>query len=192
MRLGQVFSVLLFLCGGVGLAGDREVSLQAFEKVWQVARSPRCANCHSPYEYPLFEDSGVVHPMNIKRNITKLGQSCTSCHADTGANAIGSPPNAKGWSMPSTAKAFPREMTARYLCDLLKDENRTAFEDAEHVGQKRSREQLIKHVETDELVKWAWKIRDGENTEVPSHPIGTHSEFVQNFRTWIEHGAHCP
>jgi len=50
-----------------------------------------------------------------------------------------------------------------------------------------SPEALIEHVEEDPLVHWGWQPGAGR-----SAPPGTHQEFVDTVRVWIENGPACP
>lgn len=179
-----VFSLFL---GPTVWAQSSEESLRYFQKLYEVAKSPRCANCHAGGETPLQTDLRIPHKMNITRNISRLGHRCTSCHSATGQNEKFFPPTAVNWNMPSKKKAFSKDMEPRYLCYQWRSPEHNAFEEGPKKGQGRSLKELYEHIQEDHLVKWSWSPGAGRST-----PPGTHDEFVRNFHAWISSGAKCP
>ena len=51
----------------------------------------------------------------------------------------------------------------------------------------RSLPQLVEHVRTDPLVRWAWAPGTGRTL-----PPLSHDAFVAAFTAWVEAGAPCP
>jgi hypothetical protein len=193
---------LVLLCGvaGVAVAGDDKpapangarpeaptpeqvaASRSAFLEVTKVLQHPRCMNCHPAGDAPLQTDASRRHQMNVSRLSVEAGLACATCHQDKNSEELGvkgGPPGAPHWGLP------PKEMpmvfqghTPASLCAQLVDPARNG---------NRSLGALLEHASHDPLVLWAWK-PGGNRTRPPM----SHSEFVQQFRTWVAGGGACP
>jgi len=64
------------------------------------------------------------------------------------------------------------------ICEQLKDPARNG---------NRSVADILHHVVTDSLVKWAWNPGPGR-----SAAPGSNADFGALLRAWTEAGAHCP
>ncbi|MEM8736461.1 MAG: hypothetical protein AAGG44_19685, partial [Planctomycetota bacterium] len=51
----------------------------------------------------------------------------------------------------------------------------------------RSFEDLIRHMDEDHLILWAWEPGDGR----PVPPL-SHEEFIKELKTWLNNGAAIP
>ncbi len=164
-----------------------EQALHAFEHLHRVALHTRCTNCHSQTETPLQGEVSIPHSFLVSRKIKTLGYACNSCHASQGENFSPLPPRAAHWDMPAREKSLHKGMSAADLCELWKDPQKNFFETGGRVGEGRSLEDLLEHIQTDALVKWSFDPGFGR---VPA-PEG-HTKFVAKFTEWIDGGAPCP
>jgi len=159
--------------------GDREASLGAWDRVASVLQHRRCLNCHQSNE-PLQGDNPRRHTPRVVRghdNQGAPGMRCSSCHGEQRNNEASRVPGAAHW------KFAPRSMSwaglsAGALCRTIKDP-------AKNGG--RSPRALVKHVEDDSLIHWAWA-PGGERKPIPI----PHYVFVEFVDEWVRTGAHCP
>jgi hypothetical protein len=175
---------------GVSAQTPREAALAAFAHLHRVATHPRCTNCHSTSDRPLNGDRTTgsrPHDMNIARGIQTLGTPCATCHQEHNLPGRHMPPGAPHWTMPDADKAITRATSPRELCATWKDAGKNRFEGGDRKGQPRTDPDLLVHVATDPLVRWAWTPGDGRE-----RAPGTHAQFVQRFGVWIKGGAPCP
>ena len=154
-------------------------SLEAFQTILEVLRSPRCMNCHPSDDVPKVADDrhphlfGVVRGENDHAGPTQL---CSTCHQDEnneysmvpGAPHWGLAPKSMGWEGLNDAEL------GAILLDTTKNGNRTP-------------EDLVKHMSEDALVLWAWE-PGGERT-VP--PVSL-DDFKTALQTWLKNGAKTP
>jgi hypothetical protein len=183
-----VAGVALGLLAGAGLAmgapGDRapaqtEAGLRAYADVYRVLLSPRCRNCHPAGQAPLQGDIGRPHAQNVSRRSFTSGLKCTACHRLGNHPQAGAPPGAPNWHMPPAELPMVFEgRSPAELCRQLKDPTQTG---GRHAAD------LVKHVEHDPFVLWAWK--PGPRRTLP--PL-SHADFVSRVRTWVTSGAPCP
>jgi len=126
--------------------------------------------------------------MNISRAIQGLGMPCSACHPERNLPGKRMPPGAPHWTMPESAdKAITPRTSPRDLCATWTDPRKNRVESGDRKGQPRTASDLLVHVTTDPLVRWAWE--PGEDRD---RPPGTHAEFVRRFAVWVKGGAPCP
>lgn len=192
--LAIVLGVVVGVCApaaGLFAQTPREEALAAFKHLHRVATHPRCANCHAVSDQPLHGDraSGPrPHAMNISRRIQALGMPCTTCHQTHNLPGRHMPPGAPHWTMPEDGdKAITRSTSPRALCATWTDTRRNRVESGDQRGHARTLPDLLVHVTTDPLVRWAWEPGEGRD-----RAPGTHAQFVQRFSVWVKGGAPCP
>jgi hypothetical protein len=157
---------------------DHEASLQAFARITEVLRHPRCLNCHPSGDVPRQGDDRHRHRMLVARGPDDRGTTtlkCSTCHQSANA-ADGRVPGAPHWQL------APRSMGWEGLSDA--DLCRTLKEPAKNRG--RSVRALVEHMTGDALVQWAWS--PGERTP----PAIGQREFHELVRRWAQTGAACP
>lgn len=161
---------------------DRIASVRAFMKVYEVLQHPRCMNCHPSGDIPLQGEDSHLHAMLPKRGVDGKGlyaMKCSSCHQPTNTPGLHTPPGNPNWHLPPANMKMvfqgksPREL-AKQMLDPAQNKH-------------KNHEQLIEHVTFDKLVIGGWD--PGEGRQLPP---GTHKEFVENFKTWLETGAYIP
>jgi len=165
-----------------GDAERKAASRQAFLEAYKVFQHPRCMNCHPSGDQPLQGDDSHVHAQNVKRGVAGQGLyalQCSACHQDHNLPGENMPPGAKNWHLPKKAVPLVFEgMSPAQLAEQMKDRARNG---------DMSLEGVVHHLEHDGLVLWGWNPGDGRQ---PVH--GTHAEFVESVRAWVENGAEIP
>ncbi len=157
-------------------------SRRAFIAVYDVLMHPRCLNCHPKGNRPLQGDDGRPHDQNVQRGEDGEGQfalKCVNCHQKANSPGRHLPPGAPDWRMPPAD--MPMVFEGRppgVLCRQLQDEEQNGGMDLDDI---------MIHVELDDLVLWGWDPGDGRNP-----PPMDHAAFVETMRTWIRNGASCP
>jgi hypothetical protein len=157
---------------------DREASLQAFRRITEVLRHPRCLNCHPTGDFPRQADDRHRHRMLVQRGPDDRGTpalKCATCH-QTVNTADGRVPGAPHWQLAPRSMGW-EGLSDADLCRVLKDPAK---------NRGRSVEALVEHMTADRLVQWAWS--PGERTPPP---IGQR-EFHDLVRRWARTGAACP
>ena len=182
--------LLLSMLGGVGVLFvatataqapapvDREASLQAFRRMTEVLRHPRCMNCHPSGDSPRQADDRHRHRMLVARGPDDRGTptlKCSTCH-QTVNTADGRVPGAPHWQLAPRSMGW-EGLSDADLCRALKDPGK---------NRGRSVQALVNHMTEDALVQWAWS--PGERTPAP---IGQR-EFHDLVRQWARTGAACP
>jgi len=161
---------------------DASASQAAFQQVYKVLISPRCANCHPAGDAPLQGDDSHVHLQNVKRGPDGHGVTamrCNTCHQDRNLPGANMPPGNPKWSLPAPEhKMVFVGRAAGPLCRQIKDSKQNGG---------RSLEQLYEHVAHDDLVGWAWNPGDGRTL-----PPLSREETSKQMRIWIDGGAACP
>lgn len=157
-------------------------SIAAFEEVGKVLTSPRCINCHPSGERPTQGDKMQPHQPPVFRGAGgkgAVGMRCSTCHATQNYAFVegGSIPGAKNWHLAPASMAWQGK-SLHEICEQIKDPARNGG---------KTLEQLLEHHTKDGFVLWAWK-PGAERSPAP----GTHAQFVEWTRKWIESGAHCP
>jgi hypothetical protein len=157
---------------------QREASLQAFERIAEVLRHPRCLNCHPSGDFPRQGDDRHRHRMLVARGLDDRGTpalKCSTCHQTTNT-ADGRVPGAPDWQLAPRSMAW-EHLSDADLCRALKDPRK---------NRGRSVQALVEHMTADPLVQWAWS--PGERTP----PAIGQREFHDLVRRWAETGAACP
>lgn len=155
---------------------------KAFAQVASVLQSPRCMNCHPKGDAPLQTDESRPHRMNVSRKSEAAGMECATCHREKNSEALGvtgGPPGAPNWNLPprETPMIFEGRSTHE-LCLQLRDPEKNGG---------KTLAALLHHVSEDALVLWGWN-PGGDRSKPPL----THSEFVEQFQTWVSSGGACP
>jgi len=157
---------------------DREASVQAFRRMTEVLRHPRCLNCHPSGDFPRQADDRHRHRMQVARGPDDRGTpalKCSTCH-QTVNTADGRVPGAPHWQLAPRSMGW-ETLSDADLCRALKDP-------AKNKG--RSVPALVDHMTGDPLVQWAWS--PGERTS----PAIDRREFHDLVRQWARTGAACP
>ncbi|MCC6540526.1 MAG: hypothetical protein IT162_23460 [Bryobacterales bacterium] len=169
-------------------------SVRAFSHVYRVLQHPRCMNCHPAGNRPLQGNDSHPHRFGVQRGADGMGlanKRCARCHLDRNQAGPRKPPGAPQlaklnlpagttrWQLPHSQHPLTFQgRSAAQLCRQLLNPSTNG-------GLKP--EALIEHVEQDPLVHWGWQPGAGRTT-----PPGTHQEFVDAMRVWIENGPSCP
>lgn len=161
---------------------DSLLSKKAFLKVYSVLMSPRCMNCHPSGDAPLQGDDNKLHTQLVKRGADGKGiyaMKCINCHMDQNTVGANMPPGNPNWKLPSAEmKLVFQGKSARQLAAQLLN--------TKYNGNK-SKQELVQHISADGLVLWAWNPGDGRKA-----PPMSHTEFVKQFKLWIDSGAYLP
>lgn len=169
-----------------------EQGLAAWQRVYDVASHPRCANCHTgESDRPMWSgpsfDRTRVHGMNIRAGESRIGAEyiqCTTCHAPTNevradANPLphAAPRVAMDWRLaPVEADWFGR--SSEFVCAQLRDPER---------NDGRDYLALAKHLDHDLILHWAWN--PGGDREPAPYSL---QEHVDDVLTWGVAGYPCP
>ena len=148
-------------------------SIQAFQKMMPVFRSPRCANCHGGITSPLASNNAIDHMGVVRLSAADGPKACAECHMDGWITA----PSA-AWSR-SNDFAICREMkrrftSAEFIDHIIRDGGGPQFIEAGFKGMRGLTDGGQSIVE-DEL-----------GTIVPAPPPGTHAQLVQQARDWVK------
>jgi len=163
--------------------------LEAWERIFEVASHPRCANCHTgESDRPMWSGPSYGktrhHGMNIQAGASRIGAEyvlCSTCHAtsSTGGNdALHMAPQVKAvWRLaPVEADWFER--SSPEICVQLKDPA---------TNGDRNFLDLAKHLDHDVILHWAWS--PGGNREPAPYSL---QEHVNDILTWGVAGMPCP
>lgn len=160
---------------------DSVKSVQAFEKVYSVLKSPRCVNCHPAGDVPLQGDDSHLHAMLPQRGADGKGiltMKCTNCHQPENTPGANTPPGNSVWHLPpADMKMVFEGKSAHELAKQLMDPTQNGNKDVKA---------LIAHAD-DALVLWGWA--PGEGRSLP--PL-SHKEFKEAWITWLKNGAYAP
>lgn len=158
--------------------------LAAWESVYSVFSHPRCANCHTPDEYPRWSGPGYgearIHGMNIKRGEGGLGMPglrCTTCHGAENAAKLHGPPGNDVWHLAPVEMVWWKRSSAE-ICEQVKDPARNG---------DRTLEEIASHVRDDGLVAWGWDPGPGREPAP-----GSAQETYDLLAKWAAEGAPCP
>lgn len=192
MRSAFIAPLLFYVVAIDAQAGGS--SVRAFSQVYRVLQHPRCMNCHPAGNRPLQGNDSHPHRFGVQRGEDGKGvggKRCARCHQDRNQAGLRKPPGAPQpaklklpagttrWQLPHPLHPLTFQgRTAAQLCRQLLDPKTN--------GGLKS-DTLIEHVEQDPLVQWGWQPGAGRTT-----PPGTHQEFVDAVRVWIENGPSCP
>ena len=169
---------------------SREDGLAAWDRIYEVASHPRCANCHvGASDRPMWSGPSYgkarPHGMNIRAGDSRIGVEyvpCATCHVEDPANGRGNPaPHeaprvAAPWRLaPVEADWFGR--TPEEICTQLRDPERNGGRDMA---------ELASHLDHDVILHWAWS--PGGGREPAPYSLEDH---VRDILTWGNAGFPC-
>ena len=170
-------------------ASSRREGLAAWHQMYSVLTHPRCVNCHTATNSPQQGDDRHPHLFNVVRGQQGHGVpalTCATCHQRANADSTGVP-GAPGWQLaPLSMKwqdlnnhILPTSAVCRTVTDRSKNHN------LDGAG-------LLKHVQEEPLVLWAFQPGRSADGSARSTPPLTHGEFVVATRAWVDAGMPCP
>ena len=166
---------------------SREDGLAAWDRVYEVASHPRCANCHTgASDRPMWSGPSYgktrVHGMNIRAGESRIGAEfllCSTCHAyNEAANDAPhmAPQVAMNWQLaPVEADWFGR--TSDEICTQLRDPE---------LNGDRDYLDLASHLDHDLILHWAWN--PGGGREPAPYSL---QEHVDDILAWGVAGYPC-
>lgn len=161
-----------------------ERSRALFEEAARVLTHPRCINCHPVTRTPTQGDDRHQHVPFFDASDSNLGPAgltCAACHGPDNRVLLGSRlksiPGNGHWSLAPQSMGW-QGLSLREICEQLKDPQRNG---------SRSLDDLIRHVNEDHLVAWAWHPGAGR-TPAPGDQVA----FGALVAAWIGTGAACP
>jgi hypothetical protein len=153
-----------------------------WDVIYRVLEHPRCMNCHPAGDAPLQGDESHPHAQNVQRGTDGHGMfamRCETCHQTTNLAGAHLPPGAPTWRLPDPKMPLVFQgRSSSELCRQLKDPARNGG---------KTPEQLLHHMEDDQLVGWGWDPGEGR-TPVPI----PRAQLVAALRSWIASGCQCP
>jgi cytochrome c2 len=164
-----------------------EEGLAAWDRVYEVASHPRCANCHTgESDRPMWSGPAYgktrVHGMNIRAGESRIGAEfllCSTCHAyNDGANDAPhmAPQVAMNWQLaPVEADWFGK--TSDEICTQLRDPE---------LNGDRDYLDLASHLDHDLILHWAWN--PGGGREPAPYSL---QEHVDDILAWGVAGYPC-
>lgn len=160
---------------------DSVASVDAFMKVYQVLKSPRCMNCHPAGDIPLQGDDSHLHTMSPIRGKDGKGvyaMKCSNCHQPTNSTGLNTPPGNPKWGLPpDDMKMVFEGKSPRELALQIMDYKRNGH---------KNKTQLLEHAR-DTLVKAGWNMGAGRKP-----PPLSYKEFVAAWDKWINNGGVAP
>ena len=178
----------------------------AFNYIFRVATSPRCANCHGTQinnrHFPTIGDKMAPHPMNIDSRFPELGGNCTTCHQKVNQLEPRLPPGAANnlmkdflWQMPPASMILSDIKTPKQLCILWTNPTKNAripgdrgsLESAQM--RQKFKEKFDEHVDHDPLIHWAFQPGLGRTPSEGNKE--TLIAAMQLFTSWIVAGNNC-
>ncbi|WP_421701084.1 hypothetical protein [Aliiroseovarius sp.] len=166
--------------------------LDAWNRIYEVASHPRCANCHTgPSDRPMWSGPSYGQPrphgMNIQAGESRIGAEyvlCQTCHTTKdedweNANAVphAAPRVAAFWQLaPVEAHWFGRSSVE--ICQQLRDPEQNG---------DRDMMELAEHLDHDVILHWAWA--PGGNREPAPYSL---QEHVTDILIWGTAGFPCP
>ena len=176
----------------VPAAATEAEGLDAWDRIYEVASHPRCANCHvGASDRPMWSGPsyGVARPhgMNIRAGDSRMGVeyvSCQTCHTTKdedweNANAMphAAPRVAMFWQLaPIEADWFDRSSVE--ICQQLRDPE---------LNGGRDMMALAEHLDHDLILHWAWN--PGGDREPAPYSL---QEHVDDILIWGVAGMPCP
>lgn len=164
-----------------------EQALSAWDRIYEVASHPRCANCHvGPSERPMWSGPAYgktrPHGMNIQAGESRIGAEtvvCSTCHAyrETSNDFPHAAPQvASNWRLaPVEADWFGKSSTE--ICEQLRDTDRNGGRDFTEIAN---------HLDHDLILHWAWN--PGGGREPAPYDLQTH---VNDILAWGVGGMPC-
>ncbi len=167
---------------------SRAEGLAAWDRIYEVASHPRCANCHvGASDVPMWSGPGYgrtrPHGMAVRAGDSRIGAEtipCRTCHVTSRTGGIdrphAAPQVADAWRLaPPQAAWFGR--SSDQICAQLRDpartDGRTALQIAEHLGH-------------DVILHWAWT--PGSGREPAPYSL---QEHVNDVLAWGVAGQPC-
>lgn len=163
----------------------------AWDRIYEVASHPRCANCHvGASDRPMWSGPSYgktrVHGMNIRAGESRIGVEyipCATCHVDSEASGRGNPtPHhaprvAAPWQLaPVEADWFGKSSVE--ICTQLRNPE---------TNGDRDMAALASHLDHDVILHWAWN--PGGGREPAPYDLQTH---VKDILIWGTAGFPCP
>lgn len=171
---------------------SEQVGLENWQKFFEVASHPRCANCHVGADNkPMWSGPSFYkarpHGMNVNAGESRIGAEtllCSTCHTtlkEVDEKANNSPHTAPrvamDWQLaPVEAEWFGK--SSSYICNQLKD--------PEQNGNRTIREVAV-HLDHDLILHWAWN--PGGTREAAPHSL---QETMDALMKWAAAGTPCP
>ncbi|OQP49032.1 hypothetical protein A4H97_29585 [Niastella yeongjuensis] len=160
---------------------DSIASVDAFMKVYQVLKSPRCMNCHPAGDIPLQGDDSHLHTMSPIRGKDGKGvyaMKCSNCHQPNNSAGLNTPPGNPKWALPpEDMKMVFEGKSPRELALQIMDYKRNGH---------KNKAQLLEHAR-DTLVKAGWNMGAGRKP-----PPLSYKEFVAAWDKWNNNGGVAP
>jgi len=202
VRIGVGLVSLLLAVGSIsaGVAGAQSAKdpLELFAPLYPVFSDDRCANCHGGVNVVTGEDH-PGGPVNVKLQNdgsmccdNKVGIVCATCHdegaetdPETGA-VTGTP-----WKLPQQRHSFVGK-DLKAMCVSVRDNNGL------NQGDKAQWNAFFSHLESDELIGFAFEGKRGITDKSPEGPVSaepppmSREEFLQKVDAWLRQGdARC-
>lgn len=165
---------------------SKEEGLKSWDRIYQVASHPRCANCHVGQSgRPMWSGPSYgkarPHGMNIHAGASRIGAEtlmCNTCHGQQNSELPhGAPGVAAAWQLaPIEADWFGK--SSLEICEQLRDPARNG---------DRTALDLAKHLDHDLILHWAW--HPGGNREPAPFSL---QEHVNDILQWGAAGMPCP
>ena len=162
-----------------------EQGLEAWNRIYEVASHPRCANCHVGADnYPMWSGPSYGktrrHGMNINAGVSRIGAEsiiCSTCHTGaTGELPNAAPGVAMPWRLaPVEAEWFGK--SSDYICNQLRDPARNG---------NRTFMDIAAHLDHDVILHWAWN--PGGNRQPAPYSL---QEHVNDILVWGVAGMPC-
>lgn len=169
-----------------------EEGLANWQKFYEVASHPRCANCHvGAVNKPMWSGPSYgkarPHGMNINAGESRIGTEtllCSTCHTTLtesrpDANTIphAAPRVAMVWGLAPVEAAWFGKSSA-YICNQIKDPERN--------GGRTIRD-VAAHLDHDLVLHWAWN--PGGTREPAPYSLQESMDFLMK---WSAAGTPCP
>ncbi len=171
---------------------SRDEGLANWQKFYEVASHPRCANCHTgANNRPMWSGPSYgktrPHGMNINAGASRIGAEsvpCATCHTtlskpdpDANAHPHTPPKVAMTWQLaPVEAEWFGK--SSSYICNQLKDPERNG---------DRTIKEVAAHLDHDLILHWAWS--PGGNRQPAPYSLQEAMDFLMK---WAAAGTPCP
>lgn len=165
---------------------SREEGLKSWEKIFQVASHPRCANCHvGKSDRPMWSGPSYgkakPHGMNIRAGASRIGAEtllCSTCHSKDNVTLNHSAPGvAAAWQL-APIEAHWYGKTSSEICEQLRDPKRNG---------NRTAVDIARHLDHDLILHWAWN--PGGNREPAPFSL---QEHVNDILRWGAAEMPCP
>ncbi|KMW58804.1 putative Isoquinoline 1-oxidoreductase subunit [Candidatus Rhodobacter oscarellae] len=166
---------------------NREDGLAAWDRIYEVASHPRCANCHTGADNrPMWSGPSYgrarKHGMNVNAGESRIGAEfvlCSTCHAyreNLHDVPHAAPQVAMNWQLaPVEAEWFGK--SSEYICNQLRDPER---------NDGRDYLALAEHLDHDLILHWAWN--PGGGREPAPYDLQSH---VNDILVWGVAGYPC-